>query len=217
VQAVEEMRRLQQLAADRSRQDRRVEGHRSTFCGTHHFGEGTMKLAILALMMIGGAGAVVSSAPIKVIAPTPTQNWDQNLQSNSRFTALSAFGGAAVMDGNTGLVWEQAPDTTTRTWSVATSYCANKTVGGGVGWRLPSVIELKSLQDPSLAEPLVPTSVFTGVQATVYWSATTVADQAAFAWVVFFTSSSNNTIPGDKANVSALTWCVRGPMQQSVY
>jgi hypothetical protein len=44
-----------------------------------------------------------------------TQNWDKNLPSASRFTVLANFGGAAVRDNNTGLVWEQAADGTTRT------------------------------------------------------------------------------------------------------
>ena len=75
-----------------------------------------------------------------------TLRWDTNNPSATRFT--TAFPGA-VLDKNTGLVWEQAPDATTRTWAVATRYCVNKNVGGTVGWRLPSVVELKSVQDPS--------------------------------------------------------------------
>jgi hypothetical protein len=51
-----------------------------------------------------------------------TQNWDKNLPSASRFTVLAAFGGAAVRDNNTGLVWEKAPDTTVRSWGDSTFY-----------------------------------------------------------------------------------------------
>ena len=68
-----------------------------------------------------------------------TQNWDKNLPSASRFTVLAAFGGAAVRDNNTGLVWEKAPDVTARSWGDSTFYCINKNVGGTRGWRLPSV------------------------------------------------------------------------------
>jgi hypothetical protein len=59
-----------------------------------------------------------------------TQNWDKNLPSASRFTFLADFGGAAVRDNNTGLVWERAPDNTTRVWVIALQYCINKNVGG---------------------------------------------------------------------------------------
>ena len=104
-----------------------------------------------------------------------TLRWDTNNPSASRF--VTAFPGA-VLDKNTGLVWEQAPDATPRTWASATIFCVAKTVGGTVGWRLPSVVELKSVQDPSLPAPFVPASVFTNVLAATYWSATPFADFA---------------------------------------
>ncbi|HSB45950.1 MAG TPA: DUF1566 domain-containing protein [Nitrospira sp.] len=95
-----------------------------------------------------------------------TQNWDKNLPSASRFTVLTVFGGAAVRDNNTGLVWEQAPSADLVIWRIATSNCLNKQVGKTVGWRLPSEAELSSLRDPTLQIPFVPTSVFTGVLDT---------------------------------------------------
>jgi Protein of unknown function (DUF1566) len=79
-----------------------------------------------------------------------TLRWDRNFPSASRFVVLAEFNNQAVLDKNTGLVWEQAPGTTTRLWAQAGRYCINKSVGGTRGWRLPSVIELKSIQDPSL-------------------------------------------------------------------
>jgi hypothetical protein len=103
-----------------------------------------------------------------------TQNWDKNLPSHSRFTVLTDFNNQAVRDNNTWLVWEQAPDGTTRSRPEAVQYCVRKAVGNTRGWRLPSVAELNSLQDPLLAAPFVPT-VFSGVQSDYYWSATIVA------------------------------------------
>lgn len=55
--------------------------------------------------------------------------WDKNLPSANRFTVLSAFGGAAVLDNNTGLVWEQTSDGSTHNWIQAKSYCLNKNIG----------------------------------------------------------------------------------------
>lgn len=99
-----------------------------------------------------------------------------NNSSASRF--VIAFPGA-VLDKQTGLVWEETPDATPRTWTDATRYCIDKTVGGTIGWRLPSTAELKSVQDPSMMPPFVPVGVFTDVQSTTYWSASTAAKAPA--------------------------------------
>lgn len=142
-----------------------------------------------------------------------TQNWDKNLPSASRSTVLTAFNNQAVRDNNTGLVWEQAADGTTRTWTEATSYCVNKTVGGTTGWRLPSVIELNSVQDPSLLAGFVPT-VFSGVQGNRFWSATTVAGISTQAWLVDF---SGGIVVIFNKGTSGWVWCVRGPMNAETY
>lgn len=97
---------------------------------------------------------------------------DTDHSSAARFVA--AFPGA-VLDKQTGLVWEEMPDATPRTWTDATRYCLDKTVGGTIGWRLPSMAELKSLQDLSMGPPFVPASVFTKVQSSTYWSVSTSA------------------------------------------
>lgn len=54
----------------------------------------------------------------------PTPSWDQTLPASTRFTVLSNFAGAAVLDRNTGLVWEKSPSNDAR------FYCANGRVGG---------------------------------------------------------------------------------------
>ena len=141
-----------------------------------------------------------------------TLRWDTNNPSAARF--VTAFPGA-VLDKNTGLVWEQAPDATFRNWVGATDYCVNKNVGGTVGWRLPSVVELKSVQDPTLPAPFVPANVLTGIQSPSYWSATTLADVPAAAWLVHFGDGNVGAI--GKFNTGPRAWCVRGPMQESVY
>ena len=83
------------------------------------------------------------------------------------------------------------------------------------GWRLPSVIELKSVQDPSLPTPFVPGSVFTGIQSASYWSATTDADNPTIAWVVYFTIGNVTRV--FKTDVIHLAWCVRGGMNEYTY
>jgi len=147
---------------------------------------------------------------------TSTQNWDENLPSSSRFTVLPSFNNQAVRDNNTGLVWEQTPDTNTRPWANTTDYCLNKTIGGARGWRLPSVAELASLIDPSLTvPPFVPTSIFSGIQSPDYWSATSVADNTlAIAWTVNF---FNGDVGFSSKSAPSHAWCVRGPMNTDTY
>ena len=98
--------------------------------------------------------------------PSVTKNWDKKLPNTSRFTVLTDFGGAAVRDNETGLVWEQSPEAKTENWSGARFHCTRLTTGGRKGWRLPSVHELASLVDPSVAPgPTLPAGhPFTNVQ-----------------------------------------------------
>src|SRR5258706_10011688 len=63
-------------------------------------------------------------------------SWDQQLPASTRFVVLSNWidaahpsGGAAVLDRETGLVWEQSPDATQARWPVAQFVCLNKNVG----------------------------------------------------------------------------------------
>lgn len=152
--------------------------------------------------------------------PSTGASWDQAQTGACRFTVLTDFGnfgGSAVRDNNTGLVWQQAPSQSGLVWNSARNSCAHATIGGQFGWRLPSVIELASLVDPTVASPgptLPAGHPFTGVQSSSYWTATTDAGNAVLAWSVGFFEGDVGS--GDKAS-NLLVWCVRGPMQESVY
>jgi len=105
---------------------------------------------LITASLLGPDSAIATGPPQNPAAPVTdlsgvTQSWDKNLPSASRFTVLSDFGGAAVRDNNTGLVWEQSPNATRRVWRSATGetftgapfYCASKTVGGTGGGGCP--------------------------------------------------------------------------------
>jgi hypothetical protein len=96
---------------------------------------------VLGSLILAGWGLGNASAE----TPTPptdfqslTQSWDKKLPSASRFTVLTDFGGAAVRDNETGLVWEQSPETKTVNWLGARFQCTSRKIGGRMGWRLPS-------------------------------------------------------------------------------
>ena len=145
-----------------------------------------------------------------------TLRWDNNNPSATRFVVLASFNNQAVLDKNTGLVWEQAPSTATGNWGNAITYCADKSVGGTRGWRLPSVIELMSVQDPSLAPPFVPAPVFTNVQSVDYWSASVVVEIPSDAWTVSFIGDTRFANKNDRGGFVP-AWCVRGGMNASAY
>jgi hypothetical protein len=140
-----------------------------------------------------------------------TPSWDQQLPGATRFVVLSNWGGAAVLDRETALVWERSPSTSTFDWLGAQRHCNQPGLGNRLGWRLPTLQELASLVDPTVASPpkLPAGHPFTNVQPSGYWSATTLADLASDAWVVDFGGGTVNNGGGGKLN-NNFVWCVRG-------
>jgi len=171
-----------------------------------------------------GIGNVAAAPPVNLAAGPPvkgdlsgvTQNWDKVLPVAERFIILTAFNNEAVRDNETGLVWEKAPDALQRTWLFATTTCANKSVGGRKGWRLPSFDELASLVDPSVpAGPLLPAGhPFDNVQSSVYWAAPTWAALATEAWVVNFHMGGVGTT---LKSLDRFYWCARGAGHADTY
>ena len=183
-------------------------------------------LGILALGLLAG-GALTAGPAQAVDAVGPyyaLPSWDQKLPAATRFVVLTNWGSQAVLDKETGLVWEKTPSITLFNWGAAGEHCTNATTTGNrKGWRLPSVHELRSLNDPSVAPPgptLPPGHPFTtgatGVQSAFYWSATTERiGGPGGAWAVNF---ENGLVgPGDKDRDDGHTWCVRGGMNADQY
>jgi Protein of unknown function (DUF1566) len=138
------------------------------------------------------------------------ENGDNALSAAQRFVSLPSFNNDAVLDKETGLVWEKSPQTTTARWSVARRTCTEKRVGGQNGWRLPSMTELHSLVDPSIDPPgptLPPGHPFL-VQPAVYWSETRVGEDPSGAWAVHFGLGGGAVFINWSHAVHV--WCVHG-------
>ncbi len=168
-----------------------------------------------ALYLILAYGLASAATPAKA---TTTLNdippaWSKTLQCDTttcpRFELV--MGGAAVLDHETGLVWEQSPNTNTYAWTNAFLVCQQRTIGNRQGWRLPTIEELQSLVDPTVAAPgptLPSGHPFSNIQTSnVYWSASTDASSSTYALFVNFNNGFVNN--SDKGNISYV-WCVRG-------
>ncbi len=158
------------------------------------------------------AGDLEPSAPpgptMKTLDQVPP-TWSQILPAAQRFQLV--MGGVAVLDKETGLVWVRSPSTSGFSWLNAQSHCNQLSMGGRLGWRLPTIQELASLVDPSVAPPgptLPSGHPFSNVQSHHYWSASTSVGVSSTAWVVGF----NDGVAGpDVKSIDVFfAWCVRG-------
>ena len=145
-----------------------------------------------------------------------TPSWDQKRPAATRFIVLTDWDGKAVLDRETGLVWERSSNQPARTWSEVKFECLDKNVGGRTGWRLPAIAEVLSLVDRTVSSPgpTVPPDHPFGVKSASYWSATTHAEDPTNAWVVNF---SNGAVGVDSKTLSRTGWCVRGGMNADQY
>ena len=164
---------------------------------------------------------VVSAAIVMAIAAiilfpvtgTAQENWypwSKKLKCDNnacpRFKLV--LDGDAVLDRETGLVWEKSPSKSEYDWNDAHWHCNSLGLGNRMGWRLPTVQELASLMDPTQGVPSLPIGhPFHNVQPSFYWSATTMADDTMLAWDVLF---ADGRVGSGSRSVSRYAWCVRG-------
>jgi len=82
-----------------------------------------------------------------------------------------------ITDNLTGLMWEQVPDTTAKTWANALTYANNSTLASYNDWRLPNRNEIMSLHNFSeyRNDMWLNGQGFTGIQFDYYWTSTTFA------------------------------------------
>lgn len=114
--------------------------------------------------------------------------WSKTI-TTGRFEEV--LGGYAVLDHETGLVWEKNTSDGTLDWYAAQAYCYPLVLGGRRGWRLPTVDELTTLMFFGDNPELLPSGhPFTNAKKWYYWSSTPAVESngdTLSAWSVYFT------------------------------
>lgn len=137
--------------------------------------------------------------------------WTDKLPDSQRFKLV--LDDEAVLDRETGLVWERSPDhSVMHNWMMAAQYCYGRTIGGRKGWRLPTVEELLSLVDPTQNNPALPSGhPFIGVTTYDYMTATTVVSNTGPPQNLTVTIGiGNGHWDHENKQQEGFVWCVRG-------
>jgi hypothetical protein len=140
-----------------------------------------------------------------------TPSWDQQLPAAQRLIVLANWNSEAVLDRETGLVWQRAPDTVTLPWNEIFKFCRQSITGGRLGWRAPTGEELATLVDPTASNPPLPVGhPFQGITAgDIFWTASTFEPNLGGAYYVQF-STAHLAVNADLKGAFYRTWCVRG-------
>jgi len=187
---------------------------------------------LCALSLVLAFGKAFAAPPNKVGLEDIPPAWSKTLQCDTR--ACPRFelvmGGAAVLDHETGLVWEQAPSAQQLYWVDAVTACANKKVGDRMGWHLPTFEQLASLVDPTNVNtssgPALPIGhPFTNISmGDAYHSSTTFTayfsgPDTPSIWVrtVHFRYAITSGVGTEYSAASyGHVWCVRGGQSRDV-
>jgi Protein of unknown function (DUF1566) len=186
------------------------------------------------LLAVASAITILTSGSIsaQTISPGPyyaSPSWDQQLLAAQRFIVLQNWNNLAVLDRETGLVWERTPSTTPIpailppnefSQNYAAGRCITLTLGGRAGWRVPTIQELESLVDTT-QNPMLPFGhPFTGIGGA-YWTSTQFS--GAFASGDIYTVDFGNAggfglglsvTPPNFTNIKV--WCVRSGSGQPI-
>jgi hypothetical protein len=168
------------------------------------------------LLMAPGAGLAGVGADWNPLPDTAQKKcYDENVEISCPGVGQSLYGqdaqyqgpalsyqvnddGKIVTDNNTRLMWMQSDDGVRRIYTAANTYCANLTLSGKTGWRLPSAIELTSIIDYSRVSPAI-NPVFSS-QSDFYWTATGWGSGVQYNWIITF--DDGNEYTGDITSIS---------------
>lgn len=134
-------------------------------------------------------------------------SWYQILSADKRFALV--MNDEAVLDKETGLVWERSPSIEImEQLEDSIKYAYDKIIANRKGWRLPTIEELSSLVDTTQKNPSLPqVHPFHNIQSGFYYSRTksgSIGTTTYIEWGVDF-SDGHATMYGAR-----YIWCVRG-------
>ncbi|MCX6248563.1 MAG: DUF1566 domain-containing protein [Bacteroidetes bacterium] len=112
---------------------------------------------------------------------TSTQGEDCDFLINTQ--SFTSNGDGTITDNNTLLMWQQT-DGGEMTIENAETYCDNLTLAGYSDWRLPTGIELFSINNYNHLNPALDTTYFTKTLAEYWWTSEKQADDLTKIWVV---------------------------------
>lgn len=112
---------------------------------------------------------------------TSTPGEDADIVINS--LSFTGNGDSTVTDNNTGLMWQKT-DGGEMTFEDALAYAAKLALGGYTDWRLPTAVELFSINDYDHIKPALDPVYFTTTQAEYWWSGEKQTDDTMKIWVV---------------------------------
>lgn len=162
-----------------------------------------MAIVLPCLCWAGDLEPSTSPGPTMKTLDEIPPTWSQILPAAERFELV--MGGAAVLDKETGLVWDQAPSSSTFAWGYSFDHCYQRPTGYRGGWRPATMAELTSLLQPFSGLPSG--HPFNLGNITSFWSASTYASDPNRAFVIIV--SSGLYTYQDKSNYYC-AWCVRG-------
>ncbi len=138
-------------------------------------------------------------------APLDGYSWcvrGSNSAESIRYTdengAILTGGSTQVKDQQTGLIWQRDQAPSTYSWSNAKSYCSSLTLGGQ-SWHLPTIKELATLVDYTIASPgpTINISAFPGTIVNTFLASSVVAGFSPSTWSINFADgrvrNDNNT------------------------
>ena len=167
-------------------------------------------------------GAVLVSALASADAQEgqlfPLRAWDRQFaDARVRYAELRGWHKEAVLDRETGLVWQRSPIDLALTWTAALAACRTTAIGGRYGWRAPQEEELASVGEAAKGAgtpPIIPDGApFIGVSGVAFWTATTEEAVTSDAYVIVFGTTSTESagvIAAEGKTAQHGIWCVRG-------
>jgi tRNA A-37 threonylcarbamoyl transferase component Bud32 len=149
---------------------------------------------------------VASTDRVRCVRYEQKSTTKQPVAANGRYVVDATA--KTVFDKVTGLTWQREPPTTggdgtgRLEWAAAKAWCADLVLAGQSDWRLPGIVELRTLVRRKTTGTTIDTVAFpdTPVSGTPwYWSATPYQGGSSVAWVVSFGNgySSNYSVSGN--------------------